>query len=188
MLAYEELKGSSGREVWYRPPRYEGRRLFPNLPPRVRAKSNLYLIHNISLSGVAAIAKHTPSDALEVGEVVPLSIQQRGLPIFESEARVCRAENTVFGSKVAFNYLDRFIEFDKFHRRNAQAQRATRAMLISPEQGAGQLVWLAQARPGTDWTSGTYYEKRSPARRVNRQALDDDLARRLWDRSAHLLG
>lgn len=66
--------------------------------------------------------------------------------------------------------------------------RLTRAMLISPEQGAGQLVWLAQASPGTDWTSGTYYEKRSPARRVNRQAFDADLARRLWDRSVHLLG
>lgn len=63
-----------------------------------------------------------------------------------------------------------------------------RAFLISPEKGAGQLVWLAEGRPGTDWISGTYYEKRKPAKRNNPQALDADLARKLWDRSEELLG
>ena len=52
-----------------------------------------------------------------------------------------------------------------------------RAFLISPEKAAGQLVWLAEGRPGTDWISGTYYEKRKPAKRNNPQALDADLAR-----------
>lgn len=63
-----------------------------------------------------------------------------------------------------------------------------RAFLISPEKGAGQLVWLAEGRPGTDWISGTNYEKRRPAKRDNPQALDADLARQLWDRSEELLG
>lgn len=43
---------------------------------------------------------------------------------------------------------------------------ATRAMLISPDKGADQLVWLAESLPGTDWESGTYYVKRKPARRM----------------------
>ncbi len=58
----------------------------------------------------------------------------------------------------------------------------TRAMMITPEKGADQLVWLAEGRPGADWQPGEYYEKRRPAR-TNPQAADADLARRLWDRS-----
>ncbi len=64
----------------------------------------------------------------------------------------------------------------------------TRSMLISPDKGADQLVWLAEGQPGTDWESGTYYEKRKPARRINPQGLDASLARELWDRSEQLAG
>jgi hypothetical protein len=60
--------------------------------------------------------------------------------------------------------------------------------MASPEKGADQLVWLASTTPGVDWVSGTFYEKRRPARRINPQALDDDLARQLWGRSEQLLG
>jgi NAD(P)-dependent dehydrogenase (short-subunit alcohol dehydrogenase family) len=66
--------------------------------------------------------------------------------------------------------------------------RIGRAFMVTPEKGAEQLVWLAQTAPGTDWQSGTYYEKRRPARRNNPQALDPDLARKLWDRSCDLVG
>jgi hypothetical protein len=127
MLAYEELKGSSGRQIRYRAPRYDARRMFPILAPRVRVRATAYRLHDISLGGVAALSKQSHDDLPEVGETVPLSIQQSGLPIFESTARVCRAENTVFGSKIAFNFVDRYIEFDKLLTRNAQAQIAARS-------------------------------------------------------------
>ena len=60
-----------------------------------------------------------------------------------------------------------------------------RCFLISPEKGAEQLVRLVQ---NTGWVSGTYYEKGKPARRNHPQALDADLAVRLWDESERLLG
>src|ERR1700747_2407319 len=101
MLAYEELKGSTGRQIRFRPQRYDARLLFPQLAPRVSVRSNAYRLHDISLGGLAALSKHSHDDNLEVGETVELSIQQSGLPIFESAARVCRSESTVFGSKVA---------------------------------------------------------------------------------------
>lgn len=66
--------------------------------------------------------------------------------------------------------------------------RLARALMITPEKGADQLVWLARTSPGIDWTPGAYYEKRKPAKRPHPQALDDDLARRLWERSEQLLG
>jgi NAD(P)-dependent dehydrogenase (short-subunit alcohol dehydrogenase family) len=62
-----------------------------------------------------------------------------------------------------------------------------RLLMTSPGKSADQLVWLAEGRAGEDWISGTYYEKRKPAKRNNPQALDDELARWLWERSEELL-
>ncbi|MDX6340996.1 MAG: hypothetical protein QOH87_1134 [Trebonia sp.] len=72
--------------------------------------------------------------------------------------------------------------------RHIYNSRIGRAFMATPEKGASQLAWLAETIPGTDWESGTYYEKNKPAKRNNPQALDPDLARELWDRSAELLG
>ena len=47
--------------------------------------------------------------------------------------------------------------------------------LLSPEQGADTLVWLATATPGHDWVSGAYYAKRALAK-ANKQAYDAELA------------
>lgn len=76
---------------------------------------------------------------------------------------------------------------DSFMRR-IYTSRIGRAFMATPEKGASQMVWLAETSPGTDWEPGTYYEKSKPTKRNNPQALDPDLARELWDRSAELLG
>lgn len=60
-----------------------------------------------------------------------------------------------------------------------------RLFTTSPDKGADQLVWLAQATPGTDWEPGAYYEKRritasAPA------AHDDTLAGALWEASEEM--
>lgn len=59
---------------------------------------------------------------------------------------------------------------------------------VTPEKGADQLAWLATTAPGTDWQPGVYYENRKPAKRVNPQTHDSNLARQLWERSEKLLG
>ncbi|MCU1535053.1 MAG: short-chain dehydrogenase, partial [Glaciihabitans sp.] len=58
--------------------------------------------------------------------------------------------------------------------------------LLTPAQGADTLVWLGMTHPGTDWTSGEYYEKRRVIR-ANKQAYDDSLATELWDRSSAMV-
>ncbi|HXC54212.1 MAG TPA: class I SAM-dependent methyltransferase [Rhizomicrobium sp.] len=114
--------------------------MFPSLAPRVRVRSAAYRLHDISLGGLAVLSKQSHDDLPDVGETVPLSIQQSGLPIFESSARVCRSESTVFGSKLAFNFVDRYVEFDKLLTRNTQAQIAAR----SPTFGAASAQLVPQ--------------------------------------------
>src|SRR3954468_13248327 len=125
--AYEELKGSSGREIWFRPPRYDARVLFPQSPPKVRLRSAVHKLQDISLGGVAVLCNQAADDIPDIGDVLPLTIQQMGFSIFESEARVLRREDTVFGSKLAFNFVDSFIEFEKLLSRNTQAHISARA-------------------------------------------------------------
>lgn len=62
-----------------------------------------------------------------------------------------------------------------------------RRVMVTPEQGADTLVWLAEGTPPRDWASGEYYVDRRIAR-PSRAARDDVLARALWDASARLVG
>jgi NAD(P)-dependent dehydrogenase (short-subunit alcohol dehydrogenase family) len=71
------------------------------------------------------------------------------------------------------------------HMRHAYKTFLNR-FLLSPEQGADTLVWLATAKPGQDWISGAYYAKRALAK-ANKQAYDAGLAREVWERSAALV-
>ncbi len=75
----------------------------------------------------------------------------------------------------------------RFVRRVAVNPLARRALFATADQGADQLVWLAQGTPGIDWESGAYYYKRRATKPRNPQAFDDDLARGLWERSAELV-
>jgi extracellular factor (EF) 3-hydroxypalmitic acid methyl ester biosynthesis protein len=134
MLAYEELKGSTGREIWFRPTRYDARKLFPNHAPRVRVKSGNYQLHDISLTGISVVAKQLADDELELGEIVPIAFQQGGFSIFEGKAKVRRTENTVFGSKIAFSFEDSYIDFDRLLSRNVQAQIAANGNFITGER------------------------------------------------------
>ncbi len=54
--------------------------------------------------------------------------------------------------------------------------------LISPEQGADTLVFLAEGTPGRDWESGRYYARRKEVT-PSRKARDAGLARILWEKS-----
>lgn len=59
--------------------------------------------------------------------------------------------------------------------------------LKSPETGGEVLTWFATATPGTDWISGDYYDKTKHAT-PNKQVDEPGLARKLWERSAELVG
>jgi NAD(P)-dependent dehydrogenase (short-subunit alcohol dehydrogenase family) len=113
-----------------------------------------------------------------------------------------KLENILFTKELHRRYHDQGIAAAAFHPgvvatgfaagshsrlRHLYTNPVARLFMTSPEKGAGQMVWLAEGRPGEDWASGTYYEKGKPASRNNPQALDGELARWLWERSEDLL-
>lgn len=55
------------------------------------------------------------------------------------------------------------------------------ALGTPPENGADQLVRLAEGMPGQDWESGEFYVKRKAGTRLNRLALDAEPARALGE-------
>jgi extracellular factor (EF) 3-hydroxypalmitic acid methyl ester biosynthesis protein len=136
MFAYEELKGSAGRQIWFRAPRYEARKLFPHSPPRVRVRSSFHKLHDISLGGMTILCSQSAEEIPGVGETVPVALHQSGITIFEANAKVCRRENTVFGSKLALSFTSGFVEFDRLISRNVQAQIAQQSLAFAGEGAA----------------------------------------------------
>ena len=59
--------------------------------------------------------------------------------------------------------------------------------LVTVEEGAAPLVHLA-TMPDPETANGVYYHGMKPNGPVHRQAKDDQLAARLWERTAELLG
>lgn len=59
--------------------------------------------------------------------------------------------------------------------------------MITPEQGAMDLIWLAETTPGTDWVTGAFYAKHK-IHKTNPQAADSVLASKLWELSLDLVG
>src|SRR5665647_2032781 len=104
--------------------------------------------------------------------------------------------NILFTAELHRRYHDRGISTAAFHPGVVATSFSTsstsimrfvyktplKRLLLSPEQGSDTLVWLATSRPGTDWASGRYYEKRRITG-ANRQAYDPNLASGLWERS-----
>lgn len=135
MLAYEELKGSNGRQIFFRPKRYEASDLFAGAPPKVWLKSAIYRLSDISLTGVCVTANQSVDATFEVGELVPFAVKQAGLSIFEGKAKVVRAERSVFGSKVALNLVDGVVDFHSLLRRNAQARISQQLATLDPHVG-----------------------------------------------------
>lgn len=58
--------------------------------------------------------------------------------------------------------------------------------MISPEQGADTLVFLAEGQPGADFAPGGYYVRRKLAA-TTRKARDAALAKALWEKSERLI-
>jgi len=133
MLAYEELKGSSGRQMFFRPRRFEATHLFFGTPPKVTINANSFRLGNISLTGLSASANQSVELDFGEGDLVPITIAQAGIEIFAGKARVVRCERHVFGSRVALNLIDGTVDFNSLLRRNAHARISQQLAILEPD-------------------------------------------------------
>lgn len=105
MKTYEELTGAQGRRVFYRAERYKVSDLFKKAVPELLIDRSPYMLHDLSLSGLAAYAPRASNDVCDPGEHVAVQLGFRGIPLFEGEGEVARTEPTSFGTKVAIKLL-----------------------------------------------------------------------------------
>lgn len=132
MLAYEELKGSSGRQIFFRPQRYTTSDLFPDAPPRVFIDGLEFRLANLSLTGASMNASQNVDITFAEGDILPVDIRQAGISIMESRARVVRCERHVFGARVAVQFVDGTVDFGSLLSRNAQARISRQLGLLDP--------------------------------------------------------
>lgn len=77
---------------------------------------------------------------------------------------------------VASSFASQGPGYMKWFYTNPLAKKA----MVTSTQGSDQLVWLAESAPGTEWTSGGYYERRIRQPRYDQDRFDV-MAGRLWD-------
>ncbi|MFI5952167.1 SDR family NAD(P)-dependent oxidoreductase [Cryptosporangium sp. NPDC051539] len=112
-----------------------------------------------------------------------------------------KLENILFTKELHRRYHDRGISAVAIHPgnvassfgRNSESRLMrfittnplTRAaLLVAPEKGAEQIVWLSET---TGWQPGGYYVKHKLSKAVNPQVNDTALAHGLWERSEELV-
>ena len=122
ILTYEDLRGSTGRRAFFRPQRYDALEIFTNPQPRVLLDKQEWRISDISLSGIAVTSKDIQDNDVPLGESLPMSIEQFGIPLFSCRATIKRVETAGFGSKVALHFDDSFVDIPALRRKDAQAR------------------------------------------------------------------
>ncbi len=110
MRRIEQLTGARGRRIFYRAQRYKAETVFSRVRPSVRLDGREVALHDLSMSGIAVLARDT-AGWTEGGEaLLPLHIRLGDASVYEGEARLCRIEPSPRGAKLALElcggYLD----------------------------------------------------------------------------------
>jgi len=132
MLAYEELKGSTGRQIFFRPQRFAATELFSDTPPKVMLHGHEFRLANLSLTGASINANQTVEIDFAEGDILPIDIKQAGVSIMASRARVMRSERHPFGTRVAIQFIDGTVDFNSLLSRNAQARISQQLRVLDP--------------------------------------------------------
>jgi hypothetical protein len=134
MLAYEELKGSSGRQIFFRPQRFAANELFHDTPPKVMLHGEEFRLTNLSLTGASVNANQSVEVDFSDGDILPIDIKQSGVSIMESRARVMRTERHPFGTRVALQFIDGTVDFNSLLSRNAQVRISQQLRHFDPTE------------------------------------------------------
>jgi extracellular factor (EF) 3-hydroxypalmitic acid methyl ester biosynthesis protein len=111
--SYEELAGSRGRTVFYRPERYRAREVFKGVTPTLALERVNHTLDDISLSGLGAFLAPGSNEICAVGESVSVELEVKGIPLFEGAGQVARVDPTPFGVKVGLRLVNQCFDIPR---------------------------------------------------------------------------
>lgn len=103
--SYEELKGSEGRQIFFRAERFRSRDLFKMGAPSLTLNQVVYELDNVSLSGLAARVPRDHENVLQK-QPVTIRLEVEGESLFESQGEVVRSEVTRGGTKLGISFRE----------------------------------------------------------------------------------
>jgi len=113
VTAYENLKGASGKRIYYRAERVDPKHLFIGRGPDTLINGRPHRLLNLSMSGIAAL-DHTDSYSdQDIGAVVPLELRVENVPLHEGHGEIVRVEHSYAGSRVALRLTDRYLNIQR---------------------------------------------------------------------------
>lgn len=121
MKAYEELVGGEGSRINYRADRYKVRDLFRHVLPDIEIAHRSHRLHDLSMSGIAVVARGEDGWSGEPGEQVPIHLRLGDTILHEGHGRVCRVESTPFGTKVALQLTSGHLDIPQLVARHKEA-------------------------------------------------------------------
>ena len=122
MKSYEELAGSRGRTVFYRPERYRARELFKGMRPSLALERVDHTLDDISLSGLGAFLPAGSNEIRAVGDAVSVELGVLGIPLFAGAGQVARVDLTPSGTKIGVRLLDRFFDIPALVAKSEEAR------------------------------------------------------------------
>jgi len=113
MANYEDLRGASGQQIYYRAERFAPRHLFGDQGPETYVDGVQHKLLNLSLSGLATLDRSHSHTEQSVGETVPVCMRIDNTPLHEGYGRVVRVEQTPAGAKLAIRLTDKCLDITR---------------------------------------------------------------------------
>jgi extracellular factor (EF) 3-hydroxypalmitic acid methyl ester biosynthesis protein len=136
MKTYEELTGSRGKQILYRAERYRARDLFRTKVPDLTIDNAAYVLHDLSMNGMAAYAQQGSNDMPLVGTQANVRLSLKGAVLHDGVGEISRTEPTPFGTKIALRVVDRCINIShltaKYREATARAEVESAAIDAAP--------------------------------------------------------
>jgi extracellular factor (EF) 3-hydroxypalmitic acid methyl ester biosynthesis protein len=141
---YEDLAGAEGKLIYYRPQRYTARELYKQVIPKLRINDRSLLLHDLSISGLAACTEVSQSVDADSGEEVPILLHLGNTEFYRGKGRICRVEPFYARTKIAIRLTSGYIDIPKTVADHQSAlfqlalenSLALRSELISPDYRA----------------------------------------------------
>ncbi len=108
MSQYEELNGGSGREMFFRAPRFKPGEIFGDRGPITNVNGTTHRIANMSMSGIAVYdsEKHYTQEHIKNETIVPVQMVTHNVTLHSGHGRLVRISPSGNGNIVGIQFTD----------------------------------------------------------------------------------